>query len=344
MRAVRYDRAEEFRVVQIPDPRPQPGEVVLRTTLAGVCGTDVHLHHGNFSPRYPLIPGHESVGVVDEIGDGVAGLQVGDLVAVNNRVECGGCSECRRGMPAFCRALADHGVTEPGGFATRLAIPAAKCHPAGGLTADRLIFAEPAACAMHGVDIADPSPGSNILIFGAGTTGLLLAQALRASGAAQVTVAAPTQHKLDLARSFGIDHTVRIDRHDTAAAVGTLRARTDDGFDLVVDATGALSVLNQSLALVRNGGTLLIYGLTGEAEELPIRPYEIFSRELTIKGSFTQAFSFDRGLAMLRSGAIRTEGMITHRFGLDDYQRALDAVDHDRSCVKAVIEPAAKQN
>ncbi|SDS15806.1 zinc-dependent alcohol dehydrogenase family protein [Microlunatus soli] len=339
MRAVRYDRPEEFGVIEAPDLRPQSGEVVLRIVRSGVCGTDVHLHHGNFSPRYPLIPGHESVGVVDQLGESVTSLQVGDLVAVNNRVECGGCRNCRRGMPAFCLALADHGVTEPGGCATRLVMPAAKCHPAGDLTADQLAFAEPAACALHGVDIARPRPGSNILIFGAGTTGLLLAQALRASGAAQVTIAAPTQHKLDLAHDFGIDNTVRIDRTDSAAAVSSLRDRTDDGFDLVVDATGALSVLQESLALVRNGGTLLIYGLTGEEQELPIRPYEIFSRELTIKGSFTQAYSFDRGLAMLRSGAIRTEGMITHRFGLDEYQQALDAVDHDRSCIKAVIEP-----
>lgn len=339
MRAVRYHRPEEFQVVQLPDPRPLHGEVLLRVALAGVCGTDVHLHHGNFSPRYPLIPGHESVGVVEEAGEDVTSLRVGDLVAVNNRVECGDCSNCRRGMPAFCLALADHGVTAPGGFATRLSMPAAKCHPADGLTADQLIFAEPTACALHGVDIAQPSPGSDILVFGAGTTGLLLAQALRSSGAARVTVAAPTQSKLDLASGFGIDRTERIDRADPGAAVSALRDQTDDGFDLVVDATGALSVLNQSLALVRNGGTLLIYGLTGEDDELPIRPYEIFSRELTIKGSFTQAFSFDRGLAMLRSGAIRTDGMITHRFGLDDYQRALDAVDHDRTCIKAVIEP-----
>lgn len=338
MHAIRYDQPESFRVVTETDPFPGPGQVVVRVTRAGVCGTDVHLHHGHFSPRYPLTPGHETVGVVEQLGEGVDQLRPGDLVAVNNRVECGRCANCRRGKPAFCLALEDHGVTDPGGFATKLLIPAGKCHPAAGLTADQLAFAEPMACAMHGVDTVRPEPGSDILVFGAGTTGLLLAQSFAASGAARVTVAAPTAAKLALARSLGIAETVQIDRSDPDSAA-VLKGSTEDGFDVVVDATGAVSVLQQAVDLVRNSGTLLVYGLTGVDDVLPIKPYEIFSRELTIKGSFTQAYSFDRGLAMLRSGAVRTEGMITHRFTLDQYGDALAAVDHDRSCIKAIIEP-----
>jgi D-arabinitol dehydrogenase (NADP+) len=152
-----------------------------------------------------------------------------------------------------------------------------------------------------------------------------------------VTVAAPSAHKLELAAALGARHVVPIDRAAPADAAVALRALTEDGFDVVVDATGAVPVLEQAIPLTRTGGTVFVYGMTAESARWPLPPYEIFRRELTVKGSFAQQFSFDRSLAALRSGALRTEGMITHRFDLDHYSDALAAVA-DSACVKAVID------
>ncbi|WP_413796959.1 zinc-dependent alcohol dehydrogenase family protein [Streptomyces iranensis] len=339
MKAIVYDRPLEYRCAELPDPEPGPGEVRLRVRSAGVCGTDAHLHRGEFSPRYPLTPGHEIAGEVESTGEGVAELAVGQRVAVNNRVSCGGCANCRRAKPAFCTRLRDHGVTRPGGFAELIVVPATACHPADDIPLDVVSFAEPVACAMHGMDILSPAPGGDVLVFGAGTTGLLLAQLLAGSGAGRVTVAAPTEAKLRLARDFGADETVVMDRRDPSAARTALRSLAPDGFDTVVDATGALPVIEQCLPLTRDGGTVFLYGMAGERERIELSPHEIFSRELTVRGSFTQAFSFDRALRVLRTGRVRTDGMITHRFGLGSFGAALDAVRDDRSCVKAVIHP-----
>jgi D-arabinitol dehydrogenase (NADP+) len=176
------------------------------------------------------------------------------------------------------------------------------------------------------------------LLFGAGPTGLILTQLLASSGAAELTVAAPTQAKLDLARARGADRTVLMDRRNPAASVDQLRQTAPEGFDVVIDATGALVVLSQTLELTRTGGTVFVYGMTPESTVWPIVPYDIFRRELTIKGSFAQQFSFDRALSALRSGRVKTEGMISKRFTLDAYDEALDAVA-DSSVVKALIVP-----
>ena len=342
MKAVRYAEPEHWQLADLPDPEPGPGEVRVRVRAAGVCGTDVHLHHGEFGHVYPLVPGHEVIGEVDQAGPGVdagaAGLAPGTLVAVDNMVSCGTCAMCRQARPAFCASLRAMGVFEDGGFAEYLNVPAVNCHPAGDLGPDVAVLAEPTACALHGIDILAPKPGCDALIFGAGPTGLILAQLLGAAGAARVTVAAPTAAKLELAAGWGAE-TVLAARADPGQAARQLRDRAPDGFDVVIDATGVPAVLEQCPPLTAIGGTILVYGVTPEQAVWPVSPYDVFRRELTIKGSFSQAFSFDRALRMLRAGRVRTDGMITHRFGLAGYGDALAAVSGDTSCLKAIIEP-----
>jgi D-arabinitol dehydrogenase (NADP+) len=177
-----------------------------------------------------------------------------------------------------------------------------------------------------------------VLLFGAGPTGLILTQLLAGSGAGHLTVAAPTQTKLDLAKRRGADEVVLVDRHDPTASATRLRASAPDGYDVVVDATGVLGVLEQAISLTRTGGTVFVYGMTAEADIWGVSPYEIFRRELTVKGSFAQQFAFDRSLQALRTGRVNTEGMITHRFTLDQYQAALDAIS-DSTCIKSIVVP-----
>ena len=338
MKAVRYAEPEHWELTDLPDPEPGPGEVRIRVRATGVCGTDVHLHHGEFGHVYPLVPGHEVIGEVDQAGPGAEGLESGALVAVDNMVSCGTCAMCRQARPAFCVSLRAMGVFEDGGFAEYLNVPAVNCHPADDLGPDVAVLAEPTACALHGIDILAPKPGSDALIFGAGPTGLILAQLLSAAGAARVTVAAPTAAKLELAAGWGAE-TVQASRTAPEETARQLREKAPDGFDVVIDATGVPAVLAQCPPLTAIGGTILVYGVTPEQAVWPVSPYDVFRRELTIRGSFSQAFSFDRALRMLRAGRVRTDGMITHRFGLAGYGDALAAVSGDRSCLKAIIEP-----
>ncbi|WP_382308014.1 zinc-dependent alcohol dehydrogenase family protein [Herbiconiux sp. UC225_62] len=337
MKAIVYDRPGSFTLADIPTPQPGPRDVLLRVIVAGVCGTDLHLHDGEFGPSYPLIPGHEVVGEVVERGAEVTQVEVGDRVTFDNTAACGHCDECRRARPAFCRYILAQGVNAPGGFAEFVLASADRCFVVNDLDPEVAVFAEPTACVVHGLDVLAVAPGSDVLLFGAGPTGLLLAQLLPKSGAGTLTVAAPTAAKLALAAERGADRTVQVQRGGDFA--DDLLAQTDGrGFDIVIDATGALGVLEHAIPLTRTGGTVFVYGMTAEAAMLLIAPYQVFRRELTIKGSFAQQFSFDRALAALRNGRVDTAGMVTHRFTLEEYADALAAVA-DSACIKAVIRP-----
>jgi D-arabinitol dehydrogenase (NADP+) len=181
-------------------------------------------------------------------------------------------------------------------------------------------------------------PGASVLVFGAGPTGLLLAQLIASGGAASVTVAAPTQFKLDRAAALGVDRTVKIQRGDAEANVATvLEASGGEGYDVVVEATGSPEVGDICVPLTRNGGTVLIYGVTRADEVMKIHPFDVFRREITIKGSFAEMTSFGAAIAALRTGRARTDGIITHRFALDDYGKALDTLATDPAAHKVVI-------
>jgi D-arabinitol dehydrogenase (NADP+) len=337
MRAVVYEAPRRFTVATVATPEPGPGEVRLRMLATGVCGTDLHIHDGDFFARFPLTPGHEPVGVVERLGADVADVAVGQRVAANGNSGCGRCSFCRRGRPLLCRDLRALGVTGPGGFAEAMLVPAGQCFPVDDLPLDAAVMVEPTACAMHGLETLAVRPGSDALIFGAGPTGLVLAQLLVHGGAARVVVAAPTAFKLELARAFGIDETVLVSRADVAGGAQRLRALAPEGFDVVVDATGAVEVSAQCVALAHDGGTVLIYGVTRPEDRIPVSPYDIYRRELTIKGSFAQVNSFPAAIAALRSGRVRTEGIITHRFPLDRFGDALESVRGDATCLKAAV-------
>jgi D-arabinitol dehydrogenase (NADP+) len=338
MRAVIYDRPEQFEVREVPRPAPGSGEVLLRVLVAGVCGTDLHLHAGEFGPTYPLTPGHEFVGEVVRLGDGVPSELRGRRVVVDNTASCGHCVECRRARPAYCEQVVAQGVHAPGGFAEYVLTGADRCFVVDDLDPEVAVLTEPTACVVHGLDMLALPPGSDVLLFGAGPTGLILTSLLSRSGAGRLTVAAPTAAKLELARARGADEIVQMDRADPDSSERALHDLAPAGFDVVIDATGALPVLDLTLRLVRTGGTIFVYGMTAEAAQWSVAPYDIFRRELTIKGSFAQQFAFDRALTALRNGRVDPAGLVTRRFGLDQYAEALAAVA-DSSVVKAVLVP-----
>jgi D-arabinitol dehydrogenase (NADP+) len=339
MKAIVYEMPVEWTYAEVPTPDPGPGEVRLRMVATGVCGTDLHLHVGEFGPVYPLTPGHEIVGVVEETGDGVDDRVVGELIALDNMMACGYCNQCRRARPQFCASMRALGVTDPGGFAEFVIAPAGKCHNVGDLSLDIAVLAEPTACVVHGLDVLQLRPGSDVLVFGSGPTGLILAQLLRQAGAGRVTVAARTQFKLELAAAQGADEVVLIRPTDALTTSLELRTLAPDGFDVVIDATGSVDILAACLPLLAIGGTLFVYGMTEESAQLAVSPYDIFRRELVIKGSFAQGFSFDRAVTLLKNGRLATDGIITHRFGLADYGKAIDAVANDPLCLKAIVVP-----
>jgi D-arabinitol dehydrogenase (NADP+) len=340
MKAVVYDAPRSFAIKEVPTPKPGPGEVRIKVIQVGVCGTDLHIHNGDFNAAFPLIPGHELVGTVESVGEGVTRVRVGEQVTVNPNVNCGLCDYCLAGNPIRCTALQGLGSNFPGFFADFVVVPQRLVFSTEGLPIDTAVFTEPAACATHGLERLKIWPGSSALVFGAGPTGLLLAQLIKSGGASKVTVAAPTQFKLDRARAFGIDETIQISRTDAVAnRKAVLDASGGQGYDIVVEATGATIVGDICVGLTRNGGTVLVYGVTRADETIAFHPFDVFRREISIIGSFAEITSFASAISALRTRRIQTDGIITHRFGLEDYGTALETLRSDKTAHKVLIVP-----
>jgi D-arabinitol dehydrogenase (NADP+) len=340
MKAVVYDAPRSWAVQEVETPGVGPGEVRIRVGQVGVCGTDLHIHEGDFNAVFPLIPGHELVGVVDALGEGVDRFTVGEQVTVNPNVFCGYCDYCLSGRLILCENAKGLGSNYPGFFAEYVTVSQLLVFSVEGLHRDTAVFSEPAACAMHGMETLALRPGASVLVLGAGPTGLLLAQLIASGGASSVTVAAPTQFKLDRAKELGVDQVVQITRDDAEANLARLReASGGRGYDVVVEATGSTSVGEICVPLTRNGGTVLVYGVTRPDEVVSFSPFDVFRREITIKGSFAEMTSFGAAIDALRSGRARTDGIITHRFSLDEYGQALETLAHDPDCHKVVIAP-----
>jgi D-arabinitol dehydrogenase (NADP+) len=337
MNAIVYDAPLKFSYRSIPDPEPGPEEVLLKVQACGVCGTDIHLHHGDFSPKFPLIPGHEFTGEIVAIGSEVEGLQVGQRVVGNSNMSCGKCFYCLRGDTLLCTAMESYGVTIPGGFADLLKIRADRIFPLRNLSSREAVMVEPTACAVHGTEVLDAKPGSSVLLFGAGPTGQVLAQLIKLNGATNLVVAAPPGPKLDLAEKLAADTVVAIDKNDPEKHRRRLNELAPNGFDYVVEATGSPQMCQETLRFVRRRGTIMVYGVYPPNAAVAFDPFDVFRRELTIKGSYAQIDSFPRSLSYLESGRVKVNEIVTHEIPLKNWGEALELIDQRQGIKMALI-------
>ena len=179
MKAIQYTAPRQFAVVDLPKPEPGPHQVVIRVKACGICKTDLTIHDGSFLAKFPLVNGHEFAGVIDSVGSAVTKWKVGDRVTADNTELCGYCEPCRSDKPLYCENFNSHGCNMPGGFAEYVLINHDKVFALSDkLSFEEATFTEPTACAVHGVDRIAPRFGDSILMFGAGPTGIILAQLL----------------------------------------------------------------------------------------------------------------------------------------------------------------------
>ncbi|HSZ78493.1 MAG TPA: zinc-dependent alcohol dehydrogenase family protein [Chthoniobacterales bacterium] len=340
MKAIVYDAPRQFKYKEVPEPEIQSDDVLVRIDACGLCGTDLHIHEGEFAPNFPLIPGHEFTGEIVALGGSVKGLSQKQRVVGNSNESCGKCFYCMRGDFLLCLNLQAYGVTQDGGFAQYLRIKADRIFPIGNLTSREAVMVEPSACAVHGMEVLAMKPGSDVLLFGAGPTGQVLAQLLKLNGAGRLVVAAPPGPKLELAGRLAADEIVPMDRKNPDKHRNRLRELNPTGFDYIVEATGSAFVCEDALQFVRRGGTLLVYGVYPESETVRFNPFDLFRREITIKGSFAQIDAFPRALAYLESGKIKVNEIVTDEFALEDWAKVLEHAWARKGIKIAVIPPS----
>ena len=317
MKAVVIEKPNQVSVKEVEDPVPKATEAVVKVEACGICGTDIHVMRGEFAPtRYPIVPGHEFSGEVVAIGSDVSNLKVGDVVAVDPSLYCGHCRQCRLGRFNLCENWNAIGVGSANGACAELvAVPAAN---AFRLPADIPRFwgalVEPLSCAVHGLDQVDLQVAGSYLIYGAGTMGLLLAQLAKDSGASQVDIIDTNPKRHPLAKKLAADRT----------AVSADELVQPQGWDVVIDATGVVRAIEDGLRRVSRGGTFLMFGVASADATATFSPFRVYNDEIKIIGSMAVLHSFERALTLLEKGVIDCEAMITNRFSLDEYSKAIE--------------------
>lgn len=264
--------------------------------------------------QFPLVPGHETVGVVAAFGSDVQGFTVGDRVVADNSELCGHCHYCRRGKELFCDNFIAHGVMVDGGFAEYAAYPAHRVFKFKNLSNVDATLLEPAACAAHGLDRIAPQMGSKVLLFGAGPTGLMLAQLLRENGGCHTVIAAPGGLKMGVAKSLdAADEYVELPREAQAAAATMEKLQMENpyGFDIVVEATGSARILEDAIHFVTKGGKLVVYGVYNDADRVSLSPNMIFKEEINVLGSFSQTYKFPAAIDYLGKCQLALRASIT---------------------------------
>lgn len=348
MKALLLSEYSVLEVVDLPMPRPGPGEVLIRVAACGICGSDVHGYDGTSGRRIPpLVMGHEAAGTLAALGAGVSGFQEGQLVTFDSTVYCGECAYCQRGEVNLCDRRQVLGVStpeyrRPGAFAEYVVVPARVLHALPEqLSPTKAAMVEPLAVALHAVELSEVKPDSAALVIGAGMIGLLVLQALRAQGIRRIAVSDIDDARLKLAADLGATATFNAKIVDLAAEV--LKWTEGRGADVALEAVGSTVTIKSAVDSVRKGGTVVLIGNIAPTAEIPLQA--VVSRQIRLQGSAASAGEYPRCIEMLASGAVEVDALISVVAPLEEGAQWFDRL-HSRqgNLMKVILTPNTAAN
>lgn len=337
MVAISVEKPQVLRIFE-PDggERPGAGEVLVKVQRAGICGSDIHILHGaNPFAVYPRIIGHEFAGVVEEVGPGVTGLEVGTRVVVDPVVSCGTCYACRVGRSNVCGNLQVFGVHRDGGFRSRLPVPAINCIAVpDDMPIEIATLAEPLSIAANVLTRTGIDAGDTVLIYGAGTVGLTVLQVAKLHGA-RCIVADLDEARLVRARAFGADVTIHSARESVPARV----ADENDGLGptLVVDGAGVPALLEEACRLASPAARIGLLGFSTAPCNVSLQ--EIVKKELTLVGSRLNRRLLPKVMDWIVSGRLKPAALITQTFPASEARAAFDLIEtHPDRVIKVQLD------
>jgi L-iditol 2-dehydrogenase len=328
---------------EVPEPHAGDGQVVIEVDSAGICGTDLHIYLDEFETNPPVTIGHELAGVVVELGKGVKGWAVGDRVTTETYFStCGHCLDCRRGRRNLCLYRRSIGSKENGAFAQYLLTPASNLHRIPeGLDLESAALTEPLACTVHGVlETAGVRAGDNVVLTGPGPIGLLAMQLAKVAGATVVVVGTNLDiERLELAKELGADGVVNVQEvDDVVKAVEEVFGAK--GADLVIECSGAAAAAKTLTDVASRGARFCQMGLYGKP--ITFNQDAVCYKELVVTGtnaSVTPGWS--KALKLLAQKQVDGLGLITHRFFISEWDKALEVVKNKEG-VKVILKPGGK--
>jgi L-iditol 2-dehydrogenase len=340
MLAVEYHSNDDVRIVDLPIPEIGPGELLVQLQACGLCASDVMEWY--MKPRAPIYPGHEPVGIVAAVSEGVQQFSIGQRVFIHHHVPCMVCHFCQRGSFSQCLTFRATRLY-PGGLAEYIRVPALNVQLdvlplPDDLSIEAATLIEPLACCVRGIDRAAIQAGDSVLVLGAGSNGLMLAQLAQQRGAVRVIIVDPIAYRRQRALDAGIDHAL-----DPESELENLLQQiytVNDGRkpDIVLVTPSSISAMQQGLELVGLGGTVLFFAPPPPTAMLPITPNSLFFQEISLHTSYSAGPHETRlALDLLRTRRIHPETVITHQFPLREASKAFELVAKPGNALKVVI-------
>lgn len=318
MKAAVYHGPGDLRVEEVPVRKLKDNEVKIQVKYCGICGTDIHIFHGDggcCDVTPPLVPGHEFSGVVAEVGAEVKTVKVGDRVTGDPNDMCGECYFCKNGMQHFCKNNIGIGTTVDGGFAEYVIMREKQVYKVSDdLSFIEAAMAEPISCCLHGIDLCNIKAGDTVLVIGGGPIGMIMMQLAKNAGASKVIMSEPVEEKREQALKLGATKTIDPLHEDVEAVL----AEYCENVNVVIECVGNVHTQADAVRFAGKGATIMYFGLAAPEESFPIRPDDIFKKELHITSSYINPYSFERAIQILESGTVELESLITNVVPLDD--------------------------
>ncbi len=332
----------DLRLERLPRPTPKPGEVLLKVASVGTCGSDVHYYlEGGIGDQLvtdPIIMGHEFSAQVAELGPGVEGLEIGQLVAVEPAISCGECESCQHGHPNLCPNVRFCGTPPINGvFAEYTVMPAENCFPLpDGFSAAEGAMLEPLGIAIHAVDLSHIKPGQTIAVLGAGPVGLLTAAVAKAAGASLIYVTDPLAHRRQFALNYVADVALNPNEVDVATEIKKLTGGR--GVDIAFEAAGAPETPDQAADVARPGGKVIIIGIPSD-DTMTMTASTVRRKGVTIKLVRRMKHTYPRAIRLVQTGMVDVKALVTHTFPLAEINKAFEMVaDYADGVLRAVIQ------
>jgi L-gulonate 5-dehydrogenase len=336
----------DIRLGEAPDPRIKPDEVLVESSHAGICGTDVHVYRGEFHGRvkFPAIQGHEFGGIIREVGKEVQGFRVGDRVVVDPIISCHACPACLTGHINACRTLKLLGIDLDGGFGQYVAVPVDRLLPLPDSVPMKYApMVEMYGLGHHVLQRGQVQPGETVAILGAGKLGLSVLDVLCHSASPALTIVADLQpFRLETARKLGADYTVDIAQQDPVAAV--MEITRGAGVDCAIEcvghyhlAEGQEAPLAQAVKMIRSAGRIVTAGLGEQLSAVHFKTLVL--KEVQIIATRVTLGEFPRAIRLLSKGLLHPELLVTEQAPLRDVTAAFAKVDRDDpSTIKVVLD------
>lgn len=331
---------ENLKIEEIKVPDIKANEVLIKVYACGICGTDMHIFDGDEGAAATppgTVLGHEFAGEIVKIGSAVTDFKVGDRVCVDPNKLCNKCYYCKSGMGHFCTDMVGIGTTVNGGFSEYCAVPDSQVYKFSDSTSyKKAAMTEPVACCLHGIDMCNIKHSDTVAIIGAGMIGLIMLQLAKLSGAKKLIVLEPIEEKRKIAEALGADLTIDSVNEDVNAVLAEKGIKQ---IDVVIECVGRINTIETGIEIAGKHSTLMMFGLTRPDDILPIKPFEIFKKEIVLKASYINPYTQERALGLIDSGKIDVESMIYKEIPLTELPKLLSD-KKERSKGKYIVNPS----